>query len=155
MVDDILRPLHYSNDFISEVAFLVKHHMVCKTWGYECEHIKAKKLRKLQYLCATEERFRDLMLLIDADNNAHAADRCMPQQVEIILQRTEEMKAEGTAMFGYRLPLTGKDVMEIKGIKPGPEVKECLEYLLKLAFVNPLREKEEVIKHLKGYRLQK
>jgi hypothetical protein len=58
-------------------------------------------------------------------------------------------------MFGYKLPLTGKDVMDIKGSKPGLEVKECLDYLLKLAFANPLRDKEEVIKHLKGYRLQK
>ena len=155
MVDEILRPLHYSNDFISDVAFLVKHHMTCKKWGYECEQMKSKKLRKLQYLCGTEERFHDLMLLIDADNNAHAADKCMPRQVEIILQRTEEMMVAGSAMFGYRLPLTGKDVMEIKGIQPGPEVKDCLEYLLKLAFVNPLRDKEEVIKHLKGYRIRK
>ena len=155
MVDEILRPLHYSNDSINEVAFLVKHHMVCKTWGYECEHIMSKKLRKLQYTCGTEARFRDLMLLIDADNNAHAEDRCMPRQVEIILQRTEEMKAAGSTMFGYKLPLSGKDVMEIKGIQPGPEVKDCLDYLLKLAFVNPLRDKEEVIKHLKGYRIRK
>ena len=155
MIDELLRPLKYSNDFISEVTFLVKHHMACKTWGYECEHMKAKKLRKLQYLCGTEERFRDLMMLIDADNNAHAADRCMPLQVELILQHTEKMKAEGFAMFGYKLPLTGKDVMEIKGIKPGPEVKECLDYLLKLAFSNPLRDKEEAFKHLRGYRLQR
>ena len=153
MVDELLRPLHYSNEFIKEVAFLVKHHMVCKSSGNECDHLKAKKLRKLQYVCGTEERFRDLMLLIDADNNAHAADHCMPRQVEVILQRTEEMKAKGTAMFGYKLPLTGKDVMEIKGLQPGPGVKECLDYLLKLAFVNPLMDKEEVIKHLKGYRL--
>lgn len=153
MVKDILRTLHYSNDFINEVSFLVRNHMVCKTWGYECEHIKTKKLRKLQYLCGTEERFLNLMLLIDADNNAHAADRCMPHQVELIIRRTEEMKHEGSAMFGYKLPLTGKDVMEIKGIEPGPKVKECLDFLLKLAFVNPLRDKEEVIKHLKGYRL--
>ena len=155
MVDEILRPLHYSNDFINEVAFLVKHHMTCKTWGYECEQMKSKKLRKLQYTCGTEERFRDLMLLIDADNNAHAADKCMPRQVEIILQRTEEMKVVGSAMFGYKLPISGRDVMEIKGIQPGPEVKDCLDYLLKLAFVNPLRDKEEVIKHLKGYRIRK
>ena len=154
MVDEMLRPLHYSNDFISEVAFLVKHHMTCKTWGYECEQMKSKKLRKLQYTCGTEKRFRDLMMLIDADNNAHASDRCMPRQVEMILQRTEEMKAAGSAMFGYKLQLTGKDVMEIKGIQPGPAVKECLDYLLKLAFVNPLRDKEEVIKHLKGYRIR-
>lgn len=155
MVDDILRPLHYSNDFIHEVQFLVKYHMVCKTWGYDCEHIKAKKLRKLQYECGTEGRFHDLMQLIDADNNAHAADRCMPRQVELILQHTEQMKVDGSAMFGYKLPLTGKDVMEIKGIRPSPQVKECLDYLLKLAFVNPLRDKEEMIKQLKGYRLQK
>ena len=79
----------------------------------------------------------------------------MPRQVELILHRTEEMKHEGSAMFGYKQLHTGKDVMEIKGIKPGPEVRECLDFLLKLAFVNPLRDKEEVIKHLKGYRLQK
>ncbi len=152
MVDEILRPLHYSNDFIHEVAFLVKHHMTCKTWGDECEHMKSKKLRQLQYTCGTEKRFRDLMLLIDADNNAHATDRCMHRQVGIILQHTEQMKAEGTAMFGYRLPLTGKDVMEIKGLQPGPIVKECLDYLQKLAFANPLIDKEEMTKYLKGYR---
>lgn len=153
MTNMILRTLRYSNDFINEVQFLVRNHMVCKTWGDECEHIKLKKLRKLQYECGTEERFRNFMLLIDADNNAHAADRCMPRQVELILQRTEQMKAEGTAMFGYKLPITGKDVIEIKGIGPGPAVRDCLDYLLKLAFVNPQREKEEMIKHLKGYRL--
>lgn len=154
MVKDILRTLHYSNDFIDEVSFLVRNHMACKAWGYECEHLKTKRLRKLQYQCGTEDRFRKLMLLIDADNNAHAADKCMSRQVELIIRRTEEMKREGSAMFGYKLPLTGKDVMEIKDIEPGPKVKECLDYLLKLAFVNPLRDKEEVIKHLKGYRLQ-
>ena len=155
MVEEILETLRYSNEFIDEVAFLVKYHMTCKKWGYECEHMKTKKLRKLQYECGTEERFRDLLLLIDADNNAHAAGRCMPRQVELILQRTEGMKANGSDMFGYRLPLTGRDVMEIKGIQPGPEVRECLDYLLKIAMVNPLIDKDEFIKHLKGYRLKK
>lgn len=155
MVEVILETLRYSNEFIGEVSFLVKYHMACKAWGDECEHIKMKKLRKLQYLCGTENRFSDLMLLIDADNNAHAAGRCMPRQVELILQRTEEMKAKGSDMFGYKLPLTGRDVMEIKGIQPGPEVRESLDYLLKLAMVNPLRDKDEFIKHLKGYRLKK
>ncbi len=155
MVDEILRSLKYSNEFIAEVAFLAQYHMVSKTWGDECESFKKKRLRKLQYLCGTEERFRDLILIIDADNNSHAADRCMPRQVETIMQITEQMKAEGSAMFGYKLPLTGKDVMEIKGLQPGPQVKECLDYLMKLAFVNPVRDKDEFIVHLKGYRLQR
>ncbi len=154
MVGEILRRLKYSNDFIAEVAFLAQHHLACKTWGNECENLKQKNLRKLQYLCGTEERFQNLMLIIDADNNSHALDRCKPRQVEIILQITEQMKAEGSAMFGYKLPLTGKDVMEIKGLKPGPKVKEYLDYLMKLAFINPMRDKDEFIVHLKGYRLQ-
>ena len=155
MVKDILLTLRCSNDFVNEVSFLVKNHMVCKAWGSECDQLKTKKLRKLQYQCSTEERFRRLMLLVDADNNAHAADRCMPHQVELILQRTDLMKAEGSAMFGYKLPLTGKEIMDLKGIKPGPAVKECLDYLLKIAFANPLREKEEFVKHLLGYRMHK
>ena len=155
MIDGILRPLKYSVDFIKELTFLVKHHTVCTGWGAECEHAKDKELRRLQYLCGTEERFRDLMLLVDADNNAHAADHCMLHQVELILRRTEEMKAAGTAMFGYKLPLNGRDVMEVMGLQPGPEVKKYLDYLLELAFAHPLSDKEETIKHLKEYRLQR
>lgn len=44
--------------------------------------------------------------------------------------------------------------MEIKGVQPGAEVRDCLNYLLKLAMVNPLRDKEKFIKNLKGYRLK-
>jgi putative nucleotidyltransferase with HDIG domain len=153
MVDELLRPLKYSNDFIEEVTFLVKNHMISKAWGYQCECMKTKKLRKLQFLCNTEHRFNQLMLLIDADNNAHRAEYNMPRQVELILKRTDKMRNTGSTMFGYKLPLTGKDIIEIKGIKPGPVVKEYQDYLLKLAFVNPLRNKEEMIKHLKGYKI--
>lgn len=44
--------------------------------------------------------------------------------------------------------------MELKSLKPGPAVKECLEYLLKLAFVTPLRSKEEWTKHVLDYRVK-
>ena len=36
-----------------------------------------------------------------------------------------------------------------------PERKEVLEYLLKLAFVDPLRGDDQWMKHLVGYRLEK
>lgn len=155
MIEGILRTLKFSNDEIKEVRFLALHHMDCKSWGYTCERMKNKKLRKLQYICKTEDRFRLLMALVHADNMAHAEGRCMPEQVPAILARTEEMKAEGSALFGYRLPLTGEDVMTIKGLKPGPQVKECMEYLMKIAFADPLQSKEKFVKLLKGYRLSK
>lgn len=150
---DVLRRLKYSNDFIDEVAFLVCHHMDFKQYGPEASKLKNKRLRKMQYVCGSKARFENLMTLIDADNNAHADGYCMPGQVAAILARSAKMEDEGSAMFSYRLPLTGKDVMAIKGMPPGPQVKECLEYLMKLAFVDPLRPIDEFKKHLAGYRV--
>jgi len=151
MVDELLRPLKYSNEFIREVAFLVKYHGACKKWGDKCENMHSEDLRKLQYVCQNEERFRDLMLLIDADNNAHNNNKSIQNQVEIVLQRTEEMKAEGTAMFGYKLPVTGNDVMELKSIGPSLEVKQYLDHLMEQAFVSPFKDKEDAIESLKAY----
>lgn len=151
IAEAIMRRLNCSNCFIKQVSFLIRHHMDVKPYGSLAENMKPKRLRRLMYLCGTEECFRDLMSLIDADNKAHSEVHAMPMQVTEIIRKMEAMKAEGSAMFGYKLPLSGKDIMEIKGIKPGPAVKLCNEYLLKLAFVNPLRSKEEFIKHLKGF----
>ena len=79
----------------------------------------------------------------------------MPGQVPAILRRTEEMLEDGTAMFGFKPWMSGNEVMQTKGLKPGKEVRECLDYLLKLAFVNPKMDKEEIVKHLRGYHIPK
>ena len=154
LAKNILHRLKYSNAFIDEVTFLIRHHMDLKHYGDDAKNLKDKKLRKFQYLCDTKERFDIMLTLIDADNKAHADGYCMSNQIEIIRRRTANMEADGSAMFGYRLPLSGSDVMRIKGLKPGPAVKECMDYLMKLAFVSPLRPVEEFEKHLKGYHLK-
>lgn len=155
MVKEIMARLKFPNRAIDNVSFLTLYHMMCKPW----EGVKRSRLdrliRRLQYMCRTEKRFDELMTLIHADNMAHAEGLCLPDQVPFIRMRTNEMIAEGSAMFEYKLWLTGNEIMEIKGLSSGPKVKECQEFLLKLAFVNPLRDKEEVIKHLKGYKLKK
>lgn len=149
----ILRRLKYSNSFIDEVAFLIRHHMDLKHYGDDATKLKDKKLRKIQYICGTKGRFETMLTLVDADNKAHADGFCMEHQVEIVRQRTARMEKEGSTMFGYCLPLTGDDIMSVKGLKPGPKVRECSEYLMKLAFVNPLRPVKEFEKHLIGYHL--
>lgn len=153
LCERILRRLKYSNDFISEVKFLVKNHMRTKQFGNDCSKMKDKTLRKLQYECG-HERFFDLMTLIDADNKAHAVEYCLPDQVYYICKKTNEMVDSGEDMFDYQLPIDGNDVMEIKNIKPCKEVKECLEYAMKLAFNKPKITREELIKHVKGYKLK-
>ena len=40
-------------------------------------------------------------------------------------------------MFGYKLPVTGNDIMETLGIGPGPIIAEINNRLLKKAFLDP------------------
>ena len=154
MLDSILRSLKYPVDTIRKVQFLALHHMDTKEWKDDLSRMKPKHLRKLQYVCQSEERFRDLMLLIDADNKAHSDGFCMMHQVYLILEQTEAMKLEGSTLFDYQLPFSGDEVMQLKSLGPGPAVRECLDYLLKLAYVTPLRTREEWEKHLIGYKVK-
>ena len=153
LCDVILRRLKYSNDFIKDVKFLVKNHMRTKQWGDNCSHMKDKSLRKLQYECG-DKYYGMLLSLIDADNKAHAPEHCLPNQVQNIDDRSSEMIWDGTDMRRYELPIDGNDVMRTKELKPGPEVKECLDYALKIAFNNPKLNKEEFLKLIKGYNLK-
>ena len=148
----ILRRLKYSNHFIERVKFLIENHMKTKQWGDTCEHMKDKTLRKLQHQCGYA-RFFELMTLIDADNKSHAIDHCLPNQVYMINKYTNRMVDDKTDMFDYELPINGDDVMFIKGIEPGRDVKDCLEYAMKLAYNNPKITRTELLKHIKGYKL--
>lgn len=154
MAEEILKRLKYPNHFINEVKFLVFHHMDTKEWKDDLSRMKPKHLRRLQHECKTEHRFRQLMLLIDADNKAHAEGYCLMNQVQRLMERTEAMKKEGSALFDYKLPFTGADVMRLKGIKPCPAVKDCMKYLMKLAYVDPLRPMDQWTKHLIGYKIR-
>lgn len=153
LCETILRRLKYSNEFIKDVQFLVKNHMRTKNWGGDCSHMKDKSLRKFQYECGNKY-YTMLLSLIDADNKAHAPEYCLNNQCQLIDGRTVEMIEENTDMFGYRLPIDGNDIMAIKGLKPGREVKEYLDYALKLAFNNPKIDKETLLKHIKGYKVK-
>ena len=152
MAGQMLGRLGYDSRFIADVQFLVLHHMDFKHYGPRAEKMKDKRLREKMYICGSEARFMDLMALVDADNNAHAEGFKMSEAVPAILERAGQMKADGSALFGYELPFTEADIMRIKGIAPGPAVQDCLGYLLKLAFADPLRDKDQFVKLLKGYK---
>lgn len=153
MCDTILRRLKYSNDFIRTVQILTKNHMRTKNWGDNCNHMKDKTLRKMQYELG--DNMMKCLELIDADNKAHAIEYCMPNQVRNIIKRLEQFKEEGMSMENYKLPVNGDDVMEVLRIEPCAKVKECLNWLLKFAFNNPKISREELLKNIKQFRNDK
>ena len=146
---EIMRRMRYSNDTIEEVCFYVKYHMFTKSWGDNLEHMKMKTLRKMMHKAKTEERFKHLIEVIDADNKSHKKEYCMWNQGENILK----VAANEKRMFGYQLPIDGNDVMEVLGIEPGPKVKKYLDHCMKLAFNNPEITKEACIKQIKSFKV--
>jgi putative nucleotidyltransferase with HDIG domain len=68
MVRNIMTRLKYSNRIIDEVVFLTRYHMICKFWGEMRQNKLDRKIRKLQYVCKSEQLFNDLLTLIHADN---------------------------------------------------------------------------------------
>lgn len=147
-----LRRLRYDRPFVDEVDFLVRHHLWTKSWGPDASRMKDRQLRKLQYLCATRERFDQLMELIDADHHARLHDRSWDGQVKAIMKRTRQMEADGTAMFGYRLPLNALTIKRIKGLRDAKAVKRCRDYLLKQAFIDPRRSAADFKKLLLAFK---
>jgi len=129
---DILWRMKYPNKIIEEVYFLISNHMRLKPFGDVCP--KDKYIRHLQYDCGTTERFEHLLTLIDADNKAHAPEWCLPNQVELVRKRSSELFSAFDDMFGYKLPVSGHDVMKIRGVQPGMIVKKYHDYLIKVAF---------------------
>ena len=156
MVDTILRRLKEPVDMIRDVQFLTEHHMVTKAWkddltGFKNEDRLFRGLRKLQYKCG-RKRFYQLMDLIHADNMSHAPEHCLPNQVKNIIMISEHMEEDGRDMFDYQLLVDGNDVMEVRQIQPCAEVRDCLSYLITLAFNNPKMTREECISHIKSWR---
>lgn len=136
IVEDILKELKYDNETIKEVQFLIRNHMRLKQAGDGAKLIKDKTLNKLLYECKTYERFESLMRIIECDNLAHKQGCCIYDQFS---QLTHKVKSSDTymKMFGYKLPVTGNDIMETLGIGPGPIIAEINSRLLKKAFLDP------------------
>lgn len=145
LVENILRNLRYDNDTLKEVCFITKNHMRTKSFGNDCEKIKPKHLNKLVYTCRTKERFEKLCRVIECDNMSHHPDYCVTGQYDYF------MKQMNNPFFNYKLPVNGNDVMEVLCIEPCTKIKECLDWLMKFAFTNPMSSKEIFLKKIKEF----
>ena len=153
MVGDILRELKYDNDTIKKVQFLIRNHMRTKQAGDGAKYMKDKSLHKLLYECKTFEVFKSLMRVIECDNEAHAKDCCIHNQYSELVAKVE-YEGSHSKMFGYKLPVTGEDIMSVLGLEPGPVIAEINKRLLNQAFIDPEISKERCIKLLPGIRKQ-
>lgn len=155
LVGQILKRLKFSNDFIHEVQLMVDNHMQTKPWKDDLSMMKDKHLRKMQYLATSPERLELWLQLIDADNRSHAEGFCMYRQADLIRQHSKQLVDDGTALFTYRPPLSGDEIMQITGTGPGKHIRDYQLRLLKWTIKKPLRSRREWVTLVKGLTINK
>ena len=153
MAGDILRELKYDTDTIKKVQFLIRNHMRTKQAGDGAKYMKDKSLNKLIYECKTFEMFKSLMRIIECDNEAHAKDCCIHNQYSELVAKVE-LEGSHSKMFGYKLPVTGEDIMSVLGLEPGPIIAEINKRLLNQAFLDPEISRGRCIQLLPGIKKQ-
>lgn len=136
--------LRLSVSEISDVTFLIRSCSEILRWGT----VNDSDIREMQYRCNIPERFDEVVLLAAALSDGD------PKVMEISL-RSKVMMEDGTAMYGYKLPVSGKDIINELGLTPGPMIKECQEYLLSLAFRNPKFTRQEALSAIQNRILER
>lgn len=138
-----LKQLKFSNDVIDECLDILD--MNINEIIFEKETLLDSDIRKFQYKCGTYSNMVKHLNYMRATYERYNIDDITYE----VKQLTDDMVRRGTDMFGYKLPLDGNDVMEVKQIAPCAAVKRYLDMLLNYAYLNPGITKDECITLLK------
>ncbi len=118
----ILRRLRFANATISEVAFLITMHL--RVGEYDSNWSDAAVRRLIR---DAGDHLDDLVVLTIADKDA--SNTAMPR-VDIGAFRAH-VKRVHDDLAGQRIssPLTGREIIELLGLEPGPDIGAIKEYL--------------------------
>lgn len=147
---EALKRLRYPNDIINDVHFYVMNHMKAFCFKSDCPNIKV--VRKMQYDCGTQEKFLKLMIIMQADRMSVPDKYKEPDFFENMKAYDQKLVDDGEAMYGYKLPIDGNDIMEFLGIPGGHKVHEYKDLLINHAIkCDPHLSRESALKLIKGY----
>ena len=129
---ELLSRLRFAGDQRDHVVALVRHHLVV----YEPSWTDTAVRRWLRRV--TPELVEDVLALSEAD--VQAKGRAVPDEVEriaLLRQRASDVLAAGAAMNLGDLAISGRDLMQDLGLRPGPKLGELLRGLLEWVTEQP------------------
>jgi poly(A) polymerase len=132
--------LRFSNEMTNAVVLLVQNHMRLKKSGEWGEKATPKTLRKIRRDLG--DLLEPLLLVMDADNKAHATGHTLENQIDGIRDRFTLLQNEPVKV---KLPVNGNDVMEITGLDPGPIIKTLLGVVEEAWLDNPEISRDECL----------
>jgi poly(A) polymerase len=141
-VREILNRLKYPNEIIDAVELGVKNHMRLKHGGDDAVKLSDKTLRKFKLELGNQ--LENTLELIHADNLAHSEVGAMPNQINNVRKRLENLKLDKSISGKPKLPINGNDLRSI-GILPGPIYSKIFSEITELWLDNPDITREEAI----------
>ena len=124
-----LKALKYDNDTIKAVARLIELHL--RFFGYSDQAWGDSAIRR--YVRDADDQLARLHVLTRADvttRSQRKADR-LSHAYDDLEQRIEQLSEE-EQLNAIRPDLSGEQIMEILGLKPGPDVGKAYKFLLEL-----------------------
>ena len=141
IVKKVMTRLKYPNDMIDAVASGVRNHMHLKHGGDDASNISDKTLRK--FTNAVGDNLVHILDLIHADNVAHTSDASMPNQIEIVRKRIDNLSSK-IDNSNVKLPINGDDLLAM-GWKQGPIFRKVFDAIQDAWYENPNITREEAL----------
>lgn len=151
MVKEIMSRLKYPNELINAVSNGVSSHMLLKHGGDEAQQLSDKSLRK--FMVAVGENLENILDVIHADNISHSDASSMPNQINIVRQRIDQLNNQ-LNKSNLKLPINGNDLINM-GIKPGPIFKEMISIVQDAWYENPNITREEALEIINKIRIER
>lgn len=152
MAEAILRQLHFPNDIVDRVKFIVQHHM--RPHGYTPEW-SDKAVRK--FIREMGEELQSVLRLAEADSRGRQVDGTESedglnklQELRERIQKVQESD-KGVDVSKIRPPLDGNELQQLLGMKPGPWIRQVMDHLTDLQMGNPALTKEEAAEAAKSF----
>jgi poly(A) polymerase len=145
MTRSIMFRLKYPTELINAVATGVKNHMRLKHGGDDAVALTDKTLRKFKMELG--DNLENTLSLIHADNISHSEASSMPNQIDNVKNRLNNLNIPTTTK--PKLPINGKDLIDM-GIKPGPIFTKIMTAVTDKWFENPEVSREEAIEIAKN-----
>jgi poly(A) polymerase len=126
-----LKRLKYPTDVIDKVCSIIQHHMYLKSAGPDGTLMKDSTLRK--FIFRVSNNLEDALDVINADNNAHAEGHGLPDQINMLRKRIQQMDIN--QILNTKSILDGNEIMTL-GAK-GRLIGEIKNKILDATLKNP------------------
>ncbi len=127
MAKKILRRFKYPNEIIQYVIKLVGLHL--RPMALVGEEVTDSAIRRLIFLAGDD--LDDLMTLCKADITSKIPKKVKRylQNYDYVLQRINEVE-ERDRLRNFQPPVDGNEIMQLFGLKPGPQVGKIKKFIL-------------------------